>query len=156
MHDISKLALIGQGVFASVYSLTEDTVYRVGGDQLDGWKMIGWLTDEEREFYCLPKVYSVDEEEGNWAVVEKLYPVGSALFQDFGDRDWSILNLHQKVIIDIGNEQLKALLDKAIAAFHYLKEKGYPIQLLDIHPRNIMKRKDGTLVLSDPFGELDI
>lgn len=148
---------LGQGVCATVYELTEDTVLRESDDETDGFRAVCWLSDEDRERFCLPKILEVDDEEHQWAVIERLYPVGGALFQELGECDWNIINKHRVCLVDVKNTRLKALLDKAFELYRYVTEElEMPVTRLDLHHRNIMQRKDGTLVLNDPFHYLDI
>lgn len=148
---------LGQGVCATVYELTEDTVLRESDDETDGFRAVCWLSDEDRERFCLPKILEVDEEDYHWAVIERLYPVGGALFQELGHTDWDIINKHITCLVDVKNERLQALLDKAFELYRYVTDElEMPVLRLDLHHRNIMQRKDGTLVLSDPFHYLDI
>lgn len=148
---------ISRGQYAEVYALTSDTVLRKSLTEVDGFRCICWLSDEERARFGLPVIKEI-EEECSWAVVEKLQRCGEALFQDMGEADWDYLNSDSPVILieKFAYPELGELLNKAIALFNYLTEEGYPVSSLDLHPRNIMKRQDGTLVLSDPIGELDI
>lgn len=150
--------LISRGSFAEVYELTEDTVLRKSSTEVDGFRCICWLTTEERERFALPVIKEVDEEECSWAIVEKLQRCGDALFQDMGTVDWCHINACSPVVVikNFTYPQLGELFNKAIALLKYMVEEGYPVTSLDLHPRNIMKRADGTLVISDPFGELDI
>lgn len=157
LHGKTLGKRLGQGVCATVYELTGDTVLRESDDETDGFRAVCWLTDEDRERFCLPKIIEVDEEESQWAVVERLYPVGGALFQELGHVDWDIINKHITCLVDVKNERLKTLLDKAFELYRYVTDElEMPVTGLDLHHRNIMQRKDGTLVLNDPFDYLDI
>lgn len=148
---------LGQGVCATVYELTEDAVLRESRNETDGFRAVCWLSDEDRERFCLPKILEMDDEDYEWAVIERLYPVGGGLFQTLGQTDWDIINKHRTCLVDVKNVQLKVLLDKAFELYRYVTEElEMPVTMLDIHHRNIMQRKDGTLVLNDPFHYLDI
>lgn len=148
---------IGTGVCAFVYEITPTTVVRQSHDETDGFRAVCWLSDEDREKFCLPKILEVDEEDYQWAVIERLYPVGEALFRELGLRDRDIINEHNTCLVDVKNSQLNTLLEKAFELFQYVtKELEIPVTRLDLHHCNIMRRKDGTPVLSDPFHYLDI
>lgn len=147
---------IASGIFGTVYDFDGNKVLRKSHDETDGWRALLWLTDKDREIFNLPVIHHFDEEENEWAVVERLYPVGSALFQDMGESDWRWLNNNRVILNEKQDPRLIELFKSAIALFEYITSKEFPIRELDLHDRNIMQRDDGTLVISDPFGQLDI
>lgn len=147
---------IASGIFGTVYDFDGDKVLRKSHDETDGWRAMMWLSDKDREIFRLPIIHSYDEDEFSWAVVERLYPVGSGLFQNMGDSDWTRLNNNRVILNRNQDPRLIELFDTAIALFDYITKEEYPVRELDLHNRNIMQRADGTLVISDPFGQLDI
>lgn len=163
MYDVSRLKLLGKGVFSKVYDLDEHSVLKVSTDETDGFSIIHDLSDKVINKYSLPRIdkQRSNPEEGHY-VIEKLYPIDPSLFDD--------TELVMTIFLDLAEcPNLKSrfkqyiqpthpLFDifcKAEHVFCLLFRYGYPISL-DITTTNIMVRRNGELVLSDPFGKLDI
>lgn len=148
--------LLGQGMGGEVYELTDTTVLRKSKHETDGFRAVCWLNDELRAYFDLPTIIECDQEETEWAILERLYPIDSDFFSELRDFDWDHINVMREIPCEIKNEKLRALIHTGIKLFYYVHKVGMPVRELDLGPRNIMQRKDGTLVINDPFAMLDI
>lgn len=141
---------IGSGQNAVVYALSDSMVKRVSRET-DGFRLLADLSDEQRVFYKLPVIHSYDDDTYT-AIVEKLYPVDPDRLEGI---NWVYINDCFDIIEEITDQELKLLIERAIALHHYFTEQGAWVDL-DVHPSNIMQRLSGELILSDPLGYLDI
>lgn len=146
---------ISRGEFAQVYALPDnsDMVLRVSEAETDGFRLLVGLTDEERVKFRLPKFYH-HEECGEFVIMERLYPIDPSILSEEFRLEPNTFN-RQRIIQDDENEKVKDLLNTALALNNHLIDLGSYFEL-DVNTRNIMLRKCGELVLSDPIGWLDI
>lgn len=127
----------------------------------DGFRAIAkLLTAEQRERLSIVKIF---EEESNYQdnifVLEKLIPIRDySLFLGCEDAQLTLNELHHPGSVAVPLTRLMDKSDpmfditrKAYLLWRYLKRKGINTNI-DLNPSNIMKRKDGSFVLSDPIG----
>lgn len=163
MIDVSQLEKIGNGVFSKVYALDNNWVVKLSSVETDGFRVIHDLPDSIIQRYSLPIIDKSrsDSEEGLF-VIEKLYPLDSDVFEGTNFAITVLNDLHEckglkgnfKAYIH-EKHYLRPIFEKAERLLCLLLRLGYPV-CLDINNKNIMQRPNGELVLSDPFGYLNI
>lgn len=158
--DLKKL---NEGTFAIAYQMADGKVLRHSKTELDGFSILCQLKDFEAEEFGLLKIYAYDSDYSEYAITERLHHLDTDTFSDVFEQVSAHFNEivmsdnydALEEIIRFENEELKELLIKAFNLGRFLIEDGYRF-VMDIKQSNIMARKNGELVLSDPIGCLDI
>lgn len=158
--DLKKL---NEGTFAVAYLMSDGRVLRHSQTELDGFMILAQLKDFEAKEFGILKIFSFDSEWSEYAITERLYHLDVDTFSDVFEH----VSTHFNEIVESDNyealeeiikhehKELKELLIKAFNLGRFLIDGGYRF-LMDIKRDNIMARKNGELVLSDPIGCLDI
>lgn len=160
--DGCKYVEVKAGWNSEVFIAEEkDTVVKFSKTPHDGFRVIAKeLTKEQRERLGLVRIY---EEESNYEenifVLEKLLPIRDYnLYLGCENAQLTLNDLHHpgsKVVpltrLMDKSDPMFEITRKAYLLWRYLKRKGINTNI-DLNPSNIMKRKDGTFVLSDPLG----
>lgn len=161
--DITKLKLIGCGTRSRVYELDENWVVKEMLDDIDGFWCVVSLPEHIRKRFNMPYIdlKRSNIEEGI-IVIEKLVRINYIEFLGTDKIHLKLNNLYfnwkEKVDIDQyldSDHPLYEITKQAYRAYRFCNRIGYHLTL-DLNPTNIMQRKDGGYVLSDPFGALDI
>lgn len=156
--------ILGEGFNALVLAVDDHWVIRASMTKTDGWRVISRLNHRFRERLSLPRVLatwedteSVDNKIIELSLVERLKELEFGVDYSFASRTLECMNRHWKVP-DVdkcvsSTEPCYAVIKQAVRAYHVLKRMGLMYSIsLDLNYSNIMKRKNGEYVLSDPFG----
>jgi hypothetical protein len=160
--------IIGRGAAAVVLAKASGDVVKIGSSY-DGWLTYAKVCQGQDNPY-LPKIYSIEERDGYYvAKVERLHPVPETFFKT---KLFKQLAAYMVVVGGWTNarlvyfsrmtpEQIKKIAKSAVtehpdlitALKLIIKHKGN--HAYDMHPENLMKRADGSLVISDPLATLN-
>jgi hypothetical protein len=159
--------IIGRGASAIVLGKAAGDVVKIGSLH-DGWLTYARACEGEHNVH-LPKIKSLNTHDGYYiAEVERLHPVSEAFFKTKLYKQlaaymvvaggWA--NARYVYFSKLTNEQIKKLArslvteqPELLAALKLIiKHKGD--HTFDLHPDNLMKRADGTLVVTDPLTTL--
>lgn len=159
--------ILGRGASAMVLGKDSGDVVKVGNAH-DGWLAYAKACEGQTNAF-LPKIHNLDVYDTYYvADIERLYPVAESFFKT---KIYKQLAAYMVVCGGWTNaryvyfskntpEQIKKLAKSLVAEQPELlaalkliiKHKGD--HHYDIHPDNIMKRADGSLVISDPLATL--
>lgn len=158
--------ILGEGFNAMVLEVDEHWVIRASIAKTDGWRVISRLNHRLRERLSLPRVLATweDNESFNHKVIE-LSLVERLEELEFGvDYTYESPNLermntnYERPEVDKHiqvTEPCYTVIKQAVRAFRVLKRMRIMQSVsLDLSYGNIMKRKNGEYVLTDPFGSL--
>ena len=140
---------LGAGAFGSAYA-RKDHVIKVYDDP--GYhEFAKYARDHHHEDPHLPKIHSVQRIKGTqYGVVkmEKLHPIAKGMYsdRDSDKEDW-MKGKNASIITGVKEHPTMSKTIEKIRA--HLNSKGIEHNL-DLHSGNIMKRDDGTPVLTDP------
>lgn len=156
---------LGVGVRSFVYAVDSEWVVKRMTDECDGFHAIVGMGPKFAERYSLPRIdYTRSDVDAGIIVIERLYRTDYDYWYGSEEIHNEMNNLHyseenqKSFVFDDHLEKDHPLYDitlKAYKAWKLLRRIGWAVSL-DINPSNIMIRKNGELVLSDPFGFLDI
>lgn len=160
-----KGPLLGAGVHSEVFAIDDDWVVKRMHDERDGFWTVLYLSEGVRERLHLPRIdLSRSDMDEGIIVIERLQRLDWDLWEGTDHihtvmNDLHLRNESFKFNIDEWLENTHPLYDissMAYRAWKFVKRAGFATSL-DINPSNIMMRKgDKKLILSDPFGYLDI
>lgn len=155
-HGCGELLKLGAGINAEVYAVDENTVLRVSCREVDGFRIIHLLPKKWKLDYPLVNILATDGDCSEFALVERLYPIPYLRDSDLFDREfWEQVSEYHIANPHGAPEAIVRLAEQAIELHRKVYSSGFHVDL-DFGPNNIMQRKNGTLVLSDPFGYNDI
>ncbi len=162
-----KGPLLGAGIRSEVFAIDDDWVVKRMHDECDGFHVITQLSQTFIERFQLPRIdFSRSILDEGIIVIERLHRTPWDVWEG-SDEVHNRMNDLQRLDNDYKKkfrvedwiEKTHPLFDitlKAFKAWKILNRIGYPVSL-DINPSNVMMRKgDKKLILSDPFGYLDI
>lgn len=153
--------IIGCGFHATVFRIDKQWVGRWSVDPKDGFQAIWEIPDAFLERLALPRI----KREGSnfdelFFMVERLSRVDTNLFIGSCDAHRQLNNVwlmdEPKFILSkymLSTHPLYDITKKVYTAWRYLRMKKIYVSI-DLSPSNIMMREDGTLILSDPFGQI--
>jgi hypothetical protein len=159
--------ILGRGASAIVLGQESGDVVKIGSLH-DGWLTYAKACEGQNNLY-LPKIHTLEILDSYYlADIERLYPVPESFFKTKLYKQlaaymvvcggWS--NARYVYFSKNTPDQIK-LLAKSLVAENtelvaalklIIKHKGDHV--FDIHPDNLMKREDGSLVISDPLATL--
>lgn len=135
---------IGSGIFSNVFAFPNnpDKAIKVGKDD-DAWpSYIKWATEKGYAGKFAPKVDSLKFRDGFYvAIMERLIATMREIVYEGGDNSYQN-RLYQSEIISRGGKA-KDLIEFVTD----LRDAGLTG---DLHPGNVMVRKDGQIVVTDP------
>lgn len=158
---------LGVGVRSFVYAVDNDWVVKRMTDECDGFHAIVGMGPKFAERFSMPRIdYDRSDVEEGIIVIERLHRADSDLWEGTEHVIKGLNNIHfygdayRSAGLDIyelleNDHPLYDILQKAFKAWKLLRRIGWDISI-DLNPSNIMVRTNGELVLSDPFGYLDI
>lgn len=147
---MNKNKLVGEGNFAKVYlSDCPNKVIRVSKNFNDGFSLILKNMDL-LDYNKIVKIYSFTKDLKE-SLLEKLDPLENGILYNI---DWEEVN-EEHFLGSVENQEVKELLQYGIDLYGKIYQTEKVFFELDLRPENIMLRKNGTLVLSDPFGYVD-
>lgn len=167
MIDVNKYESIGAGTNSEVFAIDKDWVLKHSHDETDGFRVIANLNDNFIEKFSLPRIdHQRSDHENGIFVIERLVRVPYDLWVGTCNVHTVMNDLHHcnnphtkmfNINKYLNNDHpLYDITLLAYRAWRILRRIGYPVSL-DLNPGNIMMRKsDNKLILSDPFGHLDI
>lgn len=155
---------IACGTQAEVYALDDHSVVKRVYLETDGFNVVTQMSHAFIERFKMPRIdFSRSYPDEGIFVIEKLYRTPYDLWVGT-DNIHAILNdLHRRTYartLDFSEwispeHPLYDITVTCFKAWKFVRRLGYPVSM-DLNPGNIMMRKNGAFVLSDPFGHLDI
>lgn len=152
-----KYSYLSGGFNAAVYELNATEVIRVSCTEYDGWRAILEIPFELRDNLGIVRIIDhwVDPTSGNViAILEKLKHIEYATVIEhcFNTEKFNVFGTPPDIdTILTPDNMFYDIVKKAIKALQYCKANNLGIKKLDLNFLNIMQRKNGTLVLTDPF-----
>jgi len=159
--------ILGRGASAIVLGKDNSDVVKIGSLR-DGWLTYARACEGQTNPY-LPKIHNLEMMDGYYmADIERLHPVSESFFKTKLFKQlaaymvvcggWS--NARYVYFSKLTPIQIKSLAKSLVtentelvdALKLIIKHKGDHVY--DIHPENLMKRSDGSLVISDPLASL--
>lgn len=159
--NFTQKDIIAGGFHAIVFEINQHWVGRWSTDPRDGFIPIFDINSAILERLSLPRFDRVlSRPDENFFVVERLYKIDPLLFIG---TDKAHAKMNQLWMLDKKKFILSQYLSpvhplyeitkKIYTAYRYLRMKKILVSI-DIAPSNIMMRKDGTLIASDPFSNV--
>jgi hypothetical protein len=159
--------ILGRGASAIVLGKDNSDVIKIGSLR-DGWLTYAKACEGQSNPY-LPKIHSLEMRDGYYtADIERLHPVAESFFKTKLFKQLAAYMIvcggwtNARYVYFSKNtpEQIKGFArslvadnTELVAALKLIiKHKGD--HAYDIHPENLMKRSDGSLVISDPLAAL--
>lgn len=157
---------LGVGARSFVYAVDNDWVVKRMTDECDGFHAIVGMGPKFAERFSLPRIdYARSDIDEGIIVIERLYRSDWDYWEGSDDVHNHMNDLHHNPDVLGKNFKVEDFLEndhplyditlKAFKAWKLLRRIGWHVSI-DLNPSNIMVRTNGELVLSDPFGYLDI
>lgn len=155
---VTGYEFISNGWHAETYSLSPTHVLRVSRSDIDGWRVLCYLSEKEREKFSLPRIlrwWTDPNTDHLIAIVERLTHLKYLDYKD-SSVNLEIFNRYRSPpnvddVMDC-NDIFYDTAKKAVELYHYCNRTGLNINALDLNYKNILKRANGQLILNDVLG----